>query len=74
MKEAIDKFWNLRLTNCKKALEKNNFEAHIAETSAEAKQIVMEKIIPASGAKTFGYAGSITVEDLGILDELRNIE
>jgi L-lactate utilization protein LutB len=72
MKEAIDKYWNFRLTECKKALEKNNFEAYIAETSAEAKQIVLERIIPGSGAETFGYAGSLTVEGLGILDALRN--
>jgi hypothetical protein len=55
------------------ALEANNFETHIVDNSTQAKQIVLEKIIPQSGAKTFSYAGSITVDQSGILDTIRKI-
>jgi hypothetical protein len=37
---AMEKYWELRLKNCKNALEKNNFGAFIAETPSDAKKIV----------------------------------
>ncbi len=37
---AMEKYWGLRLKNCKNALEKNNFGAFIAETPSDAKKIV----------------------------------
>lgn len=71
MEKAIDKYWTLRLEQCKKALESNNFDAYTAENAEAAKRIVLGQIIPDSGAKIFGYGGSLTVEIVGILDDIR---
>ena len=72
MENAINKYWSLRLEACKETLIANQFGAYIANDFNEAKQLVLNKIIPKSNTKTFGYAGSLTVEKTGILDTLRN--
>jgi hypothetical protein len=71
MKEVLDKYWMLKLNECRRALVKNNFVAYVTETSDEAKWLVLNEIIPKSGAKKFGYGGSLTVERLEILDSIR---
>ena len=43
---AMEKYWELRLKNCKIALENNNFSAFIAETPSDAKKIVIDLILP----------------------------
>jgi len=70
MQKAINKFWKLRLHRCKKALEANNFEAYITDSLTQAKQVVLEEIIKPSNAKTFSYAGSLTVDQMGIFDTI----
>ena len=40
----INRYWEIRLSDCKKSLEKNNFDAFIAETPSDAKKIVIDKI------------------------------
>ena len=37
-KMKINRSWEIRLKNCKSALDKNNFDAFIAETPADAKK------------------------------------
>ena len=71
MEKAINRYWKLKLEQCKEKLVANNFEAHTADNSGQAQQIVLSKIIPESKAKTFSYAGSKTVEHLGLLDVIR---
>jgi L-lactate utilization protein LutB len=71
MEKAINRFWTFRLVQCKETLVANNFEAYTADNSGQAQQIVLNKIIPESKAKTFSYAGSKTVEYLGLLDSIR---
>jgi len=72
MNEAIDKYWELRLEVCKRALISNNFDTYIVKDTGEALKLVMNEIIPGTDARKFGYAGSLTVEETGILDEIRN--
>ena len=52
MDKPIDNFWSLRLANLKETLESNNFEVYIADDSEAAKKIVMEEIMPKTGAKS----------------------
>ncbi|MHC4458139.1 MAG: lactate utilization protein [Planctomycetota bacterium] len=72
MENYVRKYWKFRLEFCNKALISNHFDAYVVKDSVEAKQIVLNKIIPESGAKTFSYAGSLTVEKMGILDAIRS--
>ena len=68
----INRFWEIRLKNCKSALEKNNFDAFIAETPADAKKIVIEKILPEIDIKSVSWGDSLTLYSTSILEYLRD--
>ncbi len=72
MDKPIDKYWRIRLTDLKEALDANNFETYIADDSAEAKTIVLEKILPATAPKSVSWGGSMTLISTGLYDELKN--
>ena len=72
MKNPIDEYWQIKLEKCEKALKANNFEVYNAENYAQAKEIVIEEIIPETCAKTISYGGSVTVQKTSILKVLRN--
>ncbi len=40
MDKPINNFWETRLTDLKKALDSNNFQAFVAKNTDEAKKIV----------------------------------
>lgn len=64
---AMEKYWRLRLNNCKEALEKNNFNAFIAQTPADARQIVLERILPGLDIQSVSWGDSVTLYETGIL-------
>ncbi|QJT08305.1 lactate utilization protein [Oceanidesulfovibrio marinus] len=65
-------YWGLRLDDCEKALTKNNFEVFRADNAADAGRLVLETILPATGAKTLSWGGSVTLGALGIPDAVKN--
>jgi L-lactate utilization protein LutB len=68
----IESFWRIRLEDVKKSLEANNFEVFIADNVAAAKKIVLEEIIPQTGAKSVAWGGSMTFVATGLYDALKN--
>ena len=68
METPTQKYWELRLQSCKDALEKNNFEAYIAQTPVEAGQIVIDQILPAINVKSVSYGDSLTLFETGVLE------
>ena len=70
MNPIIDQYWQVRLNNLKKNLEANHFEVFIANSAADARWIVLETIIPGTGAKTVSWGGSMTIEEIGLEDAL----
>ncbi len=72
MDKPIDCFWSLRIRDLKEVLEANNFEVHIAENVEEAKKIVLQDILPKSGAKSMSWGGSMTYVQTGLYKELKN--
>ena len=68
METPAKKYWELRLQSCKEAFEKNNFEAFIAQTPAEAGQIVIDQILPEIDVKIVSYGDSLTLFDTGVLE------
>ena len=56
METPTQKYWELRLQSCKDALEKNNFEAYIAQ------------ILPAINVKSVSYGDSLTLFETGVLE------
>lgn len=71
MEAPTQKYWELRLQSCKDALEKNNFEAFIAQSPAEAGQIVIDQILPEIDVKSVSYGDSLTLFDTGVLEFFR---
>ena len=72
MDKPIDNFWSLRISNLKEALEANNFEVHVAGDIEEAKKIVLDQILPKSGAKSMSWGGSMTFVQTGLYKELKD--
>jgi L-lactate utilization protein LutB len=72
MDKPMEHYQNLRLSEMKKALEANNFGVYIAEDAAQAAKIVMEDIIPQTGAKSISWGGSMTVVAAGLYHTLKD--
>lgn len=68
---AIKNYWELRLKNCRDALEENNFSAFIAETPSDTRQIVIDRILPGINIKSVSWGDSMTLYTTGILDHFR---
>jgi L-lactate utilization protein LutB len=71
MDKPIENYWTLRLANVKETLEGNNFEVFIAKNAEGAKKIVLEQILPATGAKSVSWGGSVTFVTTGLYESLR---
>lgn len=67
-------FGKLRCEEVKENLEQNNFDVYFVENRAEAANLVLEKLIPQSGAKSVSYGGSTTMKETGLLESLQQVE
>jgi len=67
----MEKYWELRLKNCKDALEENNFSAFVAETPSDAKKIVIDQILPEMDIKSVSWGDSLTLYATDILQYFR---
>ncbi|MBI9089729.1 MAG: lactate utilization protein [Desulfobacterium sp.] len=74
MKNPVAHFHALRLEELKTALEANNFEVWIADTTIHAKEIVINEIIPRSNPQTISWGGSMTLMDTGIEEALNTLD
>ena len=72
MDSPVDRFWQIRLGDIKLSLEANNFDVFVAQNAAEAKNIVLNKIIPNVAPKSISWGGSMTFVATGLYDELTN--
>lgn len=72
MDKPIETYSRIRLENLKDALEKNNFEVYMAEKADEAKQIVLEKILPDLAPKSVSWGGSLTFVGTHLYEALKN--
>jgi L-lactate utilization protein LutB len=71
MENPITQYWRLRLNSVKQSLESNNFAVYVAENGADAKRIVLERILPETGARSVSWGGSMTVLATGLYDALK---
>ena len=70
MDKPIENYWQRRLADVKLALEENNFEVYLAESTDHAKTIVLEDLLPKLNPKTISWGGSMTFTDSGLYREL----
>jgi L-lactate utilization protein LutB len=71
MDKPIEHFWQIRLAEVKSALEANNFEVFLAQTSQEAHKLVLDEILPKTGAKSISWGGSMTFLSTGLYEALK---
>ncbi len=72
MQEPIAEFWKLRLEAVKEALEKNNFEVHIAVDQDAASNLVLETLLPRIAPQTVSWGGSKTFVETGLYERLKS--
>lgn len=72
MDKPIESYWAKRLETLKQQLDENNFEAFVAETMVDAKDIVLNEIIPKTGAKSISWGGSVTFVQTQLYEKLKN--
>ena len=70
-REPIQAYWKIRLERLRSRLEKNHFEAYVADSAAEAKRLVLENILPDTGARSVSWGGTMTMEEVGLGEALR---
>jgi L-lactate utilization protein LutB len=71
MDNPIENYWNARLADTKEALEVNNFEVFLVGNVEEARRIVLEEVLPKTGAKKISFGGSMTFVATGLYDDLK---
>ena len=69
--ETGQSFWQCRLSHLKTVLEKNGVEVFLAEDAAQARSVVLEQIIPQTGARRISRGGSMTALGAQLYDVLR---
>jgi len=72
MEKPIEYYWKGRLVGVKQALERNNFEAFLADNAAKAKEVVHKEILPKTGAKSVSWGGSLTFMSSGLYDAMKD--
>ncbi|MBF0211618.1 MAG: lactate utilization protein [Desulfamplus sp.] len=74
MKNPELNYWNHRLEKVKEHLEDNNFEVFIAQSAQDAKELVMNSIIPHLDVKSISWGGSMTFVATGLFHLLKDDE
>jgi L-lactate utilization protein LutB len=74
MEKTIRAFGRARLKQVRRALEANNFEVFLAEDPEAARGVVLENILPGTGAKSVSWGGSGTFLATGLYERLRDAD
>ncbi len=73
-REFIEKYWNTKLEKTKNNLEKNNFDAYIVQTEYNARELVINTLLPELKPSSVSFGGSMTVVESGIYDALKSMK
>ena len=73
MENPIANYWQIRLADLKESLEGNNFEVFMAANAVDAGHLVLEKILPKTGAKIVSWGGSMTFIATGLYDAVKDM-
>lgn len=71
MHPKLIEFHKARLEQAAKALCKNNFAAHVVDTAQDAKQLILETLIPAIKPESVAFGGSMTIVESGLYDAIK---
>jgi len=71
MHAKLTEFYRLRLEDAAKALRKNNFAAHVTETVADAKKLILNTLIPEMKPQSVAFGGSTTLMESGLYEDVK---
>ncbi len=71
MSSELEKFWSIRLGQIKERLEENNFECFLTKDVQEARNVVLEVIIPEMKPSSMSWGGSATFRETGLYESLK---
>jgi L-lactate utilization protein LutB len=74
MKNPVENYRRVRLEGLRESLEANNFEVYMADNAAEARRIVLERILPAIDAKSVSWGGSMTLGATGLMNDFLQMD
>ncbi|MFV0421244.1 lactate utilization protein [Oleidesulfovibrio sp.] len=66
-----ERWWAMRLGEAAESLQANNFDVFVAADCREAGRIFLQEILPATGAKTISFGGSMTLAATGVVEAVR---
>ncbi len=72
-REFIGKYWSIKLEKTKNNLEKNNFDVYLVQTEDDARELIVNSLLPELKPTSVSFGGSITVVESGIYDALKNM-
>ena len=72
MQNPIEIYWQKRLEAVGKELEANNFEVFIVQTASEARDLVLNTLMPQIAPKVVSWGGSMTIGATGITEAIKN--
>jgi len=70
MPSPIDVYWQLRLESVAKELKANSFEVFLAQTAAEAGELILKTLIPKIKPKVVSWGGSMTIGATGVTEAI----
>jgi len=71
MHPKLIEFHLSRLEDAAKALRKNNFAAHVTNTMADAKKLILKTLIPEMKPSSVAFGGSMTLTESGLYDDIK---
>lgn len=70
MTDFLESYWNKRTEHCRAALVRNNFDAFVTATPADARRIILDDILPDISPGSASWGDSMTLHATAILEDL----
>lgn len=67
---TIDQFWLTKISAVQSALQARNFGAHIVDTTDEARDLVLDELMPRMQIQTMSWGDSMTLTATRLLQEI----
>ncbi|MDX9835000.1 MAG: lactate utilization protein [Desulfobulbus sp.] len=72
MHSVEHRYWQLRLERCQHTLAKNNFESFVVANPAEARDLILHRLLPAIKPGVVSWGDSMTLAATGVLEAIRS--
>ncbi|MBU1611015.1 MAG: lactate utilization protein [Proteobacteria bacterium] len=74
MSDPIRAYFDLRLADVRESLETNGFTVHMAGGKDEARELVVQSIIPRLAPGSISFGGTTTLAECGIYEAIKQLD